>query len=182
MNLDETFEFGSVEKVHGLKGELMLILDVQEPGQYTKVNEVFVDNAGQLVPFKVERWRVNKDRALAQLAGITNPEQAVKLKGRKVFLPVDRLPKLKDDQYYFHELIQFEVEDASEGNLGKVGRYYTTGHQDFLGVDTSFGEMLVPINDAFIARVDKKDHKVFTQLPDGFVALYKEEAAARDAD
>lgn len=177
MTLDETFEFGSVEKVHGLKGELMLILDVQEPSSYTKVKQVFVDNAGQLVPFNIERWRITKDRAIAKFVGLENPEQVMKLKGRKVFLPLDQLPKLKDDQYYFHELIGFMVSDAIEGELGIVGRYYNTGHQDFLGVDTSFGELLIPINDAFIPKVDKVSRIVQTNLPDGFVALYREEAA-----
>jgi 16S rRNA processing protein RimM len=71
----------------------------------------------------------------------------------------------KEDQYYYHELIGFEVIDESLGNIGEVKVIYDLETQDLLGVDHKGKEVLIPIQDQIIQKVDKAEKKFTATCP-----------------
>jgi 16S rRNA processing protein RimM len=97
--------------------------------------------------------------------------------GLKVFLPVSALPTLQDDQYFYHEVVGYQVIDANLGTLGTVKEIYSTGAQDVVVMIYQNHEVLIPLIDAIIPKVDKKNQVVHSILPDGLLEVYTENDA-----
>jgi len=90
------------------------------------------------------------------------------------------LPKLRDDQFYYHEIIDYQVEDANLGSLGLVKEVYSTGAQDVIIMIYKGQEVLIPLTDEIIPKVDKSAKVVHSNLPEGLIDVYLNESY--DAD
>jgi 16S rRNA processing protein RimM len=88
---------------------------------------------------------------------------------------MSELPELGEDQYYYHELVGFEVIDDSLGLIGEVKVIYDMETQDLLGVEHKGKEVLIPIQDQIIQKVDKAAKKVYCSLPTGLIDIYLED-------
>ncbi|WP_026955124.1 ribosome maturation factor RimM [Algoriphagus vanfongensis] len=176
MNKEQCFQLGYVAKVHGLRGELVIVLDVDYPEEYEDLEHLFLDQKGRMVPFFLEHFVLQPgNKVLAKFEELDSLEQVESLVGSEVFLPLTALPKLEEDQYYYHELVGFEVEDESRGLIGPVEVIYDLETQDLLGVKHQEKEVLIPIQDGIILKVDKAAKKVFCRLPEGLLDIYLED-------
>jgi 16S rRNA processing protein RimM len=176
MNKDNCFQLGHIAKVHGLHGEVGIVLDVDYPDDYEDLKHVFVEQKSRLVPFFLEHFVVShSNKVLAKFEDHDSIEDAEKLVGSALYLPLSQLETLQEDQYYYHELIGFEVIDDSLGKIGEVKVIYDLETQDLMGVDHKGKEVLIPIQDQIIQKVDKADKKVYCQLPAGLLEIYLED-------
>ncbi|AGA77610.1 ribosome maturation factor RimM [Echinicola vietnamensis] len=176
MNKDNCFQLGYIAKVHGLQGEVVAVLDVDYPENYEDIEHVFLEKNNRLAPYFLEHFVSQpNNRFLAKFEGYDDKNAADTLVGTALYLPLKDLPALEDDQYYYHELVGFEVEDASKGVLGSVKEIYDLQTQYLLGLDYQGKEILIPIQDDIILKVDKAAKKVFCQLPDGLLEIYLED-------
>ncbi|GAA0879345.1 ribosome maturation factor RimM [Algoriphagus jejuensis] len=176
MNKDQCFQIGRIAKVHGLRGEVNVVLDVDYPEDYEGLEHLFIEQKGRLVPFFLEHFVIQPgDRALAKFEELDTIESVESLVGAEAYLPLTELPQLEDGQYYFHELVGFEVIDETLGLIGPIQIIYDLETQDLLGVTHQGKEVLIPIQDGIITKVDKAAKKVFCQLPDGLLDIYLED-------
>ena len=174
MKPSQCFQLGVVAKPHGLKGELYITLDTDYPDDYAELESVFLLQDEKLVPFFVEYIQIKHNQALLKFEDVESKDEAVALKGLGVFLPLNFLPELKDDQFYFHEIIDYTVVDEQKGELGHVKEVFEAGHQDLIGMEYEGKEVLIPINDDIIVKVDRKEKKLQVNLPEGLLELYLE--------
>jgi len=176
MNKEQCFQLGYVAKVHGLRGEIVVVLDVDYPEDYEDLEHLFLEQKGRLIPFFLEHFVLQPgNKALAKFEELDRIEQVEHLVGSEVYLPLSELPELTDDQYYYHELIGFEVEDETKGLLGPVEIIYDLETQDLLGVKHQNKEVRIPIQDGIIQKVDKAAKKVYCRLPEGLLDIYLED-------
>lgn len=176
MNKDNCFQLGHIAKVHGLHGEVGIVLDVDFPEEYEDLKHVFVEQKSRLVPFFLEHfvWQFS-NKALAKFEDYDTIEAVTPLVGSGLFLPLDQLEELPEDQYYYHELIGFEVLDEVLGSIGDVKVIYDLQTQDLMGVEHQGKEVLIPIQDGIVLKVDKVAKKVYCQLPTGLLDIYLED-------
>ncbi len=175
MTKDECYEVGKVVKPHGLKGEIQLLLDVDYPEDYEDMESVFVEIKGELVPYFVEQIKITTNMVIVKFEGIGNVEAALKLKNAKLYLPEDQLPETEEDSYYFHELIGFEVKDHQQGILGKVINVFSFPAQSLLAIAYKGKEVLIPMADQIMKKVDKEKKTIAVELPEGLLEIYTEE-------
>ena len=171
-NKEKCFELGFVTKLHGLKGGLILHLDVDEPFFYEGLDVVFLEIKGQLVPYFIESINIKDKKAIVFFEDIETLEDATELKGAVAWLPVDTLPKLQEGQFYFHDVIGFEVIDKQSGNLGLVQFFNSGGAQDLMIVDVKGVEVIVPVVDGVIVKADLEAKKLYVDLPEGLLDVY----------
>jgi len=171
VKVDDFFLLGHVAKKHGLTGEVTFFLDATDPQYYKNVKCVYFEEEGQLVPYFLQSIKVNGDKAIAKLEGVDSVDQADLLKGKSIFLPLSKLPKLKEGEYYLHELVGLIV--VSQGEfLGPVGYIYEAGRQNLIALQHQGKEVLIPINDGIIKKVDFKKAEITVDLPDGLLDIY----------
>lgn len=175
MTIDECYQLGYVMKTHGTKGEITIFLDVDDPAEYKAIESVLVEINQQLVPFIVQRIGVQQDKAIVKFEDIDTIEKAEQLKGCALYLPLKSLPDLEDDQFYFHEIIDYTVVDKQLGVLGKVSNVYNLPHQDLIAMIYQQKEVLIPISDEIVVGVDREKHEVAVDLPEGLLDVYLNE-------
>ena len=90
MNIDECYCLGRITKPWGVKGQLVLFLDVDTPEEYLELDSAFVEVKGQLVPHFFHIDQLNGNKAVATFEELT-PEQANALVGHELYLPLSLL-------------------------------------------------------------------------------------------
>ncbi len=173
MKVDNCYQLGEVVKTHGLKGEVILHLDVDDPQAYTNLESVFLEQSGKLVPFFISSCQIQGETARLKFEDIDGVDAAKEIVGDTAYLPLDFLPDLGDDSYYFHELIDYTV--VLEGKtVGHVTDIYPQDKNPMFGYDHQGHEVLVPIQDQFVTSVNKKTKEIYINLPEGYLEIYTE--------
>ena len=173
---DETYQLGTIIKPHGLRGFVAADFDVDDPAAYQKLKTVYLALPGapaQLVAHAVEKVQPQSGtRVLLKLRGIERIEEAEPLRNAALHLPLEALPALDDDQFYYHDVIGFAVIDEVLGTLGVVENFYELPQQDMLAMRYRGHEVLVPVVDEIVLRADLDARQVFVRLPDGLLDIY----------
>ncbi|CAN5459111.1 ribosome maturation factor RimM [soil metagenome] len=177
MDIDLCYHLGYVIKPHGLKGEIVAHLDVDFPENYKNLESVFISKNKEkvLIPFFIEKIHILKNKATIKFEEIDSVEEADAILNQELYLPLESLPPLTGNQFYFHEIIDFEVVDREKRLLGLVKDVYNLPNQDLISMIYQNKEVLIPINDDTIQEVDRLNKKLQVKLPDGLLKIYLEE-------
>lgn len=172
MTQSECFNLGYIPKTIGKKGELAFFLDVDEPGRYKKLQSVFIELNGTLVPFFIQTIQLRGNTAIVKLDGIDSIEKAEELVRGALYLPLTALPALKGKKFYFHEVPGFTVIDKEYGNIGTVEKVLDFPQQAIFQIKKEDKEILIPAREEFIIRIDRTAKMIELNAPDGLIAVY----------
>ncbi|MFT6205405.1 MAG: 16S rRNA processing protein RimM [Spirosomataceae bacterium] len=182
MKKEDCYILGKIIQPHGVKGEVKLWLDVDDYDYYTNLDSVLLDLKGQLVPYFVEELTVrDKKKTIARFEGMKTWEDTQEIMGCEMYLPLSRLPELKDDQYYYHEIIDYDIIDNDSKSIyGKVNSVVEGSGQDLIIMMIGDKEILIPVTDSIIVKVNKTEKQLFVELPEGLIELYTEDQKKQD--
>jgi 16S rRNA processing protein RimM len=173
MRKEDCFYLGKIAKKFSFKGEVLIYLDTDEPELYENMESVFVEFNKNLVPFFIENSSLHKNDFLrVQFEDVDSEEEADSILNCDVYLPLSMLPKLEGNKFYFHEVIGFEIEDKRLGVFGKIVSINDTTAQPLFEVVNGEVEMLIPMVDHFLVKIDRENKKVIMDLPEGLVEMY----------
>ena len=174
MNKDACYLLGHISKLHGLNGEVTAFLDVDYPEEYEELESVFVDINSKLVPFFIEHLEATPKKVILKFEDTNSAEEAEKLVGKELYLPLSSLPPLSGKAFYYHEIIGFTIVDASFGELGPITEVYPNANQDLIACDHKGKEVLIPVSDDLIEKIDRQEKRLYVQLPEGLIQVYLE--------
>ena len=172
MNKNDCFFFGKVTKTHGLKGEITIKLDVVNPADFKDLRYILIEDRGNLIPYFIENQKINGDKMFVQLQDVKSMEQAVVFLGKGVFLPNEMLPELDENDFYFKEIIGFTLIDEAKGAVGKISDVLEYPTQAVIQVMRDGKEILIPIHDDIIQKVNKKSKTLNIKAPEGLIDMY----------
>lgn len=173
MTKEECFYLGRIVSKFSFKGEVLIKLDTDEPESYLEMESVFVEYDNNLVPFFIEKSNLQKSNLLrVKFEEVDSEEDAEDLIKCDLYLPLNLLPELNEDQFYFHEVIGFTVEDANYGTVGTLTGINDTTAQALFEIEKDGKQILIPMNDEFLLKVDKKNKKIHVKTPEGLIDLY----------
>jgi 16S rRNA processing protein RimM len=172
MRIDSCFELGHVIKIHGIKGEVLVFIDADDPLRYNDLESVFVEIKHKLIPFFIEGININGHDAIIKFEEVESIEQARKLLKSRLFLPLKILPDLGNDDFYFHEIIGYEVIDINTGKLGSIKSIYEANGNNLISTIHKGKEILIPLNKCLITRLDKEKREIIMDLPEGLIDIY----------
>ena len=156
----------------GLRGEVAAEILTDFPERLPNLREVWLtDGRGAPRVTKVRRCWLSPSRggqAIFHFDRIENVEAAGRLRGFEVQIPFEQRAKLGPGNYYVGELIGCEVWEAGAAlAMGAVRDVEFPGGAPLLAVDTSQGEVLVPLAAEFCVRIDIRAKRIDVRLPDG---------------
>jgi 16S rRNA processing protein RimM len=173
MRKEDCFFLGKIVSKHGYKGEVLVKLDTDEPGIYENMESVFVGLGNTLVPFFIERCRLHKSSLLRiRFEEVQDEASADHIMGSKLYLPLEFLPKLSGNKFYYHEIIGFELQDKNHGSIGTITGVNDMVSQALFEAVKDGKNLLIPITDEIILKVDRKNKTIHVETPPGLVDLY----------
>ncbi len=173
MNKADCFHLGYVAKLHGYKGEVSLFLDVTNPEDYNSLDAVFIEIDQQLTPFFIESFKLkNKGFAAVKFEGVNTENDARILLRKKLFLPAQILPELTGNEFYDHEVVGYTVVDEKFGTVGILESVIDLAVNPLLQIMNGEKEVLVPLSQDVIKKVDRKKKELHILAPEGLIDLY----------
>lgn len=173
MQKEDCFFVGKVVKKYSFKGELLIKLDTDDPELFLEMESVFVEQHKTLIPFFIQRSQLHKSSLLrVQFEDIHDEASANALLGTELFLPLDFLPPLEGNKFYYHEIIGFKVSDTRFGDVGVLVGVNDKTAQHLFVIEKLGKEILIPINDLFIKQVDRENKILRLDVPKGLIELY----------
>ncbi len=172
MNKNDFFYLGRIVKAYGKKGEFNVVLDTDNPENYKDLKSVFLDLKGNLIPYFIENIQIKNNKAIIKLKDVLTPEIAEMFVNAEIFLPLDHLPKLTGNKFYYHDIIGYSIIDKTYGSIGKVEKVLDLPQQAILQIKYKNKEILVPITDEIIKIVDRNNKQIKIEAPEGLIEIY----------
>jgi 16S rRNA processing protein RimM len=160
-------------RARGLRGEVAAEILTDFPERLPKLREVWLAD-GRSAPrlVRVQRCWLSPSRggqAVFHFADIHSVEDAETLRGLEVQIPIEERARLAAGSYFVSDLVGCEVWEAGASSaLGSVRDVeFSGGAAPLLVVDTSEGEVLVPLAAEFCVHIDVKGKRIDVILPEG---------------
>ena len=173
MRKEDCFYLGKIVSKYSFKGEVLVKIDTDEPELYDTMESVFVSLRNNLVPFFISKCRLHKSQLLRiDFEDVNSEDDADKIMGSELYLPLSFLPELSGNKFYFHEVIGFKVIDDIHGDIGIIQSINDTTSQALFEILKEDKQLLIPINDDIITQVDREAKTIHVTTPEGLVDLY----------
>jgi 16S rRNA processing protein RimM len=159
---------GAIVGAHGIKGEVKLKSFTSDPlsiGRYGPLQSTSGKH------FEITKLKAAKDDFIASLKDVADRNEAEALKGTELFVARGKLPKLKTNETYAHDLMGLEVVLENGSKLGKLVGMPNYGAGDLLevAVDGNSETVLIPFTNAFVPQDDFSGGKIVVVLPEGYL-------------
>ncbi|WP_242084161.1 ribosome maturation factor RimM [Aestuariivivens sediminis] len=172
MNKEDCFYLGKIVKKYSFKGEVLAKLDTDQPEVYEHLETIFLELRNNLVPFFVEYAQLHKSELLRiKFEDVDTEADADSIMKSNLFLPLDLLPKLEGNTFYFHEVIGFTVMDKNYGHVGMIKSINDSSAQALFEIESNGKQILIPMNDEFILKVDRNTKTILVETPEGLIDL-----------
>jgi len=166
------FYLGLITKTHGYYGKVVAFIDADNPSVYENVEMMFLNIHGTLVPYFIEERSLKNNKLIVRFQDVATEEQAAELVKKEIYLPLSVLPKLSGNKFYYHEVKGYTVTDEAFGAVGEVEEILDYPAQAVMQVFHKGKEVLIPVNDAVILKLDRKNKTIFIKAPEGLIDLY----------
>ncbi len=174
MRKEDCFYLGRIVRKYSFKGEVVLKLDTDEPELYQEMESVFVNIGNNMIPFFIKDSLLQKGNQLrVNFETIQSEADADALLKAGVYLPLSMLPKLTGKKFYFHEIIGFAAEDVAYGAIGTVTGVNDSSAQPLFEIEEEGMQILVPMIDDFIVKIDREQQKILLKTPAGLLDMYR---------
>lgn len=155
MRKDDLLEIGEVVRPHGLDGRIKAKSYLVSKGSTHRLDEVFIRKSNEPAKrFRVKSLRAKQRTLFLELEGIEDIDAAVRLVGCRVLISPDKLDKLPEDEFYWHELLGLQVQTEEGQSLGRIGSIIPCRNHDVYVCKGSEGEILLPAIGDVIRKVD----------------------------
>ena len=147
-------ECGKIINTHGCHGGLKLESWCDSPEVLADFKRIFINKNGSYEELKIKKAAIFKQFVLFDVVGITDMDAALSLKGTVVYADRDDF-ELDEGEYFIADIIGSEVRDAdSDALLGRLGEIINRGAQDIYVVKTDKGDVMIPVVDEFVIKVE----------------------------
>ena len=175
---------GSLGKASGLRGEIYLQAFNPESPHWRPGTEVYIlprdakpPNANGIVDegtakrTRIEQVRHGaKGRLVVRFESVRDRTSAEGLRNRLIAISLDLLESPADDEFYYYEVVGWEVRDQTGLRIGNVVRAVET-YMDLIEIQPVGGgdTFHIPVLDHTITRIDREDGVLHVALPEGLV-------------
>lgn len=175
MKKEDCFYLGKIVKKYSFKGEVILRLDTDQPELYKDLHTIFLDLGKNLVPYFIEKSLFQKGNHMRiQFEDVYSESEADAILKTDVYLPLDMLPELSGNKFYYHEVIGFMLEDLNFGEIGRIESINDATAQPLFVTKSKDGEILIPMIDDFIKKIDRKQKIVWVETPEGLIEMNRQ--------
>jgi 16S rRNA processing protein RimM len=172
--IGDLIQIGYTKKPHGLKGEVKLEVEERYVEDIMDVDVLVIEIRGKQMPYFVEDIRVGNN-IIAKFEDVNTPEKALEIGGKSLFLRTsDLIPdedrEIEIDSLEFEKCIGYTIID-NQVSLGIIEEVIEFPQQEMAFIKYNEKEVMIPLNEHFIRKVDHKKKQILMELPYGLLDL-----------
>ncbi len=164
---DKKLLIGKINGFFGLQGWVKVFSYTNPRTNILNYSPWTIRVDGNFQSIDITNGREQSKTIVAQIIGIDNREDSQKFIGQDIYINKEQLPELTQGEYYWHELIGFDVINKDEEQLGKVDYFVETGANDVLVVKGK-KEYWIPYIEPFLVSIDSKNNKILVDWDKDF--------------
>jgi 16S rRNA processing protein RimM len=170
--MTEYFNIGKLVAVHGLKGELLLKHELGKKTSLKGLTAIFIEEKkNTFLPWFIESAKIkSEDEIYIKLEGVNVREAANKLTQKKVWLPEADFKKYAAKSAPAG-LLGYTIIN-NNNPLGEIVELIEQPHQLLCRLEIKGKEVLIPLHDETLQKIDHKKKEVLVELPDGLLDIY----------
>ncbi|WP_341841525.1 ribosome maturation factor RimM [Chitinophaga caseinilytica] len=167
------FNIGKLAAVHGTDGEFLLKHSLGKRSSLKDVAAIFIEERkNSFLPYFVQKAKAkDAEHIYVKLEGIDTREAARAYLQKGVYLQEEDFQAQASGQAPL-SLLGFTAQDAEHGVLGTVDEIIEMPHQLLARVTYKEKEMLLPLNEQTMLKVDRKGKVLHLELPAGLLDIY----------
>ena len=168
--MKEYIKVGTITQSFGIKGEMKVYPDVDDPAHFKKLKKVFVESGEAYEEFEIESARMALPLVILKLKGIDTPEDVRMFRQKDIFILREDASPLSEGEYYFADIIGMEVTDDTGICRGRITDILQTGANDVYEITSDDGtSFLLPAIKDCILKVDTEENKMLIHILEGLL-------------
>ena len=163
---------GKISSVFGLKGELIVNHHLGKKTALKGLEVIFIEEKkDELLPYFIESARIKTNTEIyLKLEGINSKETALKFLKKEIWMTESDFDKYAGKSAPISLVGYHMVHEGKE--LGEILEVIEQPHQVLCRLEMQKKEVLVPVNESTLQKIDQKNKKVFVELPEGLLDIY----------
>jgi len=153
---DKKLLVGKINGFFGLQGWVKVFSYTNPRTNILNYSPWSINVDGDFQTIEITNGREQSKTIVAHIKGVDSREDSQKFIGQDVYIDKDQLPKLPKGEYYWHELIGFDVINQDQVKLGIVDYFVETGANNILVVKGN-KEHWIPYIEPFLVSIDSKN-------------------------
>jgi len=170
--MTEYFKIGKFVGTFGLQGELVLKHNLGKKTSLKGLAALFIEEKkDSFIPWFIEGTRIKTEKELfLKIEGINNREQAIILVQKEAWLTEMDFKKFSAKSSPIN-LLGYDIMEE-EKSLGKILEVIEQPHQLLCRIEIDKKEVLIPLHEETIKKIDRKKQQVIVELPPGLLEIY----------
>ena len=170
--MQDFVSIGKLVATHGVKGELILAHGLGKKTDLAGVAAILVEEkGGTRVPYFPTAARARSEEEIVlQLEGVDTKEKATRLLQRPVWLKQEDFEKHSSGNAPISLLGYTIVEEGKV--LGEIAEVIEQPHQLLCTIYIHEKEVLIPLHEESLLKIDRRKKQVHVQLPEGLLEIY----------
>jgi 16S rRNA processing protein RimM len=170
--MTEYYKIGKLVSAFGLKGEMILKHNLGKKTSLKGLTAIFIEEKKQsFIPWFIAEARIKtEDEIYLTLQDVNTREAAIKLTQKEVWLPEVDFKKFSAKTSPIN-LLGYTIFDGDK-ELGTILEVIEQPHQLLCRIEMQGKEVLIPLHEDTIQKIDRKNNRVIVELPEGLLEIY----------
>lgn len=167
------FKIGKLTATFGIEGQLILKHSLGKKTSLKGLETIFIEEKkDSFLPYFISDTKIKNDNEIyISLEGILSKEAAHILLKKEVWLSENDFKKFAAAAAPISFLGYMIVNNKIE--LGEVIEVIEQPHQVLCAIMIEGNEVLIPVHENTLEKIDKKNRKLYVNLPEGLLEIYK---------
>ena len=168
MCINEWLLVGKINAVFGVKGWVKILSHTHPKSSIKLYAPWYIRKNGIYEFLKIKKIQIHNKNLIAQIDAVDNRNEAEELLGLEIYIKKSQLPKLPDNNYYWHELEGMRVYNLLHTDLGVVDYVLSVRVHDVLVIKNKEKEYLVPLVKPYLQKVDRQKRIIVVDWEEDF--------------
>ena len=170
--MTDYFKIGKLVAAFGVNGQLILQHELGKKTALKDLQAIFIEEKKKsFLPWFITAAKIkSENEEYLSLEGVMTREDELKLVQKEVWLTEADFKKFAAKSAPASLLGYTIIDDGNE--LGTILEVIEQPHQIICRIEVQSKEVLIPLNEAFLEKVDHRKKQVLVTLPEGLLDIY----------
>ena len=170
--MPEYFKIGKLVATYGFKGDIILRHNLGRKTTFKNLKSLFIEeNRDVFIPIFIQSARAkSNDENYLKIEGIDTKEIAHKYLQKDIWLLEEDFKKFAAVQAPI-SMVGYSIVSDNK-SLGEITEVIEQPHQLLCKIILNNKEVLIPVHQDFLKKIDKKNRQIIVELPDGLLEIY----------